>query len=183
MKFKQIAILMLLTSCVWLSVPIRGATASELNSDACDAIKILYSKNAKAREIANQASAMLVFPTVIKGGFILGGHGGDGVLLSNGRALGYYHTSSISYGLQAGVQKYGYVLFFMNHHAMNYLNRSGGWEVGTGPSLVVVDTGTAKTYSTTTMNDDIYAFIFNQKGLMAGLGLQGTKITKYTPDE
>ena len=71
----------------------------------------------------------------------------------------------------------------MNHHAMNYLNRSGGWEVGTGPSLVVVDTGTAKTYSTTTMNDDIYAFIFNQKGLMAGFGLQGTKITKYTPDE
>jgi lipid-binding SYLF domain-containing protein len=165
----------------WLSNSVRAATAQELNRDAFQALRELYAKNPKAREIANQSSAVLVFPTIIKAGFIFGAHGGDGVLMSNGVPISYYQTSAISYGLQAGAQKYGYALFFMNHKALFYLHKSGGWEIGVGPSIVVVDTGAAKSMSSTTMNDSIYAFIFSQKGLMAGLGLQGTKITPYTP--
>ena len=70
----------------------------------------------------------------------------------------------------------------MDEAAINYLNRSGGWEIGVGPSIVVVDAGVAKTLTTTTAKDKIYAFIFDQKGLMAGLGLQGSKITRIYPD-
>jgi lipid-binding SYLF domain-containing protein len=161
----------------------RAATAYELDRDARNALYALYAKSPKAAEIANQASAALVFPTVVKAGFIFGAQGGDGVLISNGRTIGFYHTSAVSYDLQAGVQKFGYVLFFMNHNALSYLHKSGGWEVGVGPSIVVVDTGTAKTLSSTTLQKDIYAFTFSQKGLMAGLGLQGTKITQYTPSK
>ena len=185
MKFTKLATTLLFTlgSLAWLSTSLHAATAYELDRDARAALHQLYSKNSKAREFAEQASAALVFPGVVKAGFILGGHGGDGALISNGKTIGYYHTSAVSYGLQAGVQKYSYVLFFMNHNALSYLSRSGGWEIGVGPSIVIVDTGTAKTTSTTTAQKDIYAFIFSQKGLMAGLGLQGTKITPYTPSK
>ena len=85
-----------------------------------------------------------------------------------------------SYGLQVGVQKFGYALFLMNDKALTYLDKSDGWEIGVGPSIVV-DQGKAKTMTSTTLRDDVYAFIFSQKGLMAGLGIQGSKITKTSP--
>jgi len=176
-------LLVTVAALAWLSTSVHAATARELDRDGRRALQELYAKNPKAAQIANQSTATLVFPTIIKAGFIFGAHGGDGVLISNGATVGYYQTSAVSYGLQAGVQKYGYVLFFMNHKALSYLRKSGGWEVGVGPSIVVVDTGTAKSMSSTTLHDDIYAFVFSQKGLMAGLGLQGTKITQYTPSK
>ena len=83
-----------------------------------------------------------------------------------------------SYGLQAGAQTFGYALFFMNAGALAYLDKSDGWEVGVGPSIVVVDEGMGKSMTSTTLTQDVYAFIFSQKGLMAGLGVQGSKITK-----
>jgi lipid-binding SYLF domain-containing protein len=178
-----IIVLFTLGTLAWLSTSLHAATAYELDRDSRLALHKLYAKNPKAAEFANQAAAALVFPTVVKAGFIFGAQGGDGALISNGGTIGYYQTSAVSYGLQAGVQKYSYVLFFMNHKALSYLHESGGWEIGVGPSIVVVDTGTAKTMSTTTAQKDIYAFIFSQKGLMAGLGLQGTKITPYTPSK
>ena len=185
MKFTNLVttVLLTLSTVALFSTSLHAATAYELDRAARRALHDLYAKNPKAVEIANQSSAMLVFPTIVKAGFIFGAQGGDGVLMSNGVTISYYQTSAVSYGLQAGVQKYGYVMFFMNHKALSYLHKSGGWEVGVGPSIVVVDTGTAKTLSSATLQKDIYAFIFNQKGLMAGLGLQGTKITPYTPSK
>jgi len=109
---------------------------------------------------------------------MVGGQYGEGALMKEGKTIAYYNTVSASYGLQAGVQKYGYVLFFMTDSAWEYLNRSDGWELGTGPSIVIVDEGKAGGISTTTGRADVYAFMFDQKGLMGGLGLQGTKITK-----
>jgi len=165
------------------SIPLHAATAEELNRDGRKALHQLYATNTKAREIAEQCSAILVFPTVIKAGFIFGAQGGEGVLFQNGEPAGYYQTTAVSYGLQAGVQKFGYVLFFMNHKALAYLHKSDGWEIGVGPSIVIVDEGVARSMSSTTLQKDIYAFIFSQKGLMAGLGLQGTKITQIHPDD
>ena len=92
-------------------------------------------------------------------------------MIEKGKVTGYYTTAGASYGLQAGAQKYGYVMFFMTDSALKSLDKSEGFEVGVGPSVVVMDEGKAKTATTTTMNDDIYAFIFGQKGLMAGLGI------------
>ena len=83
-----------------------------------------------------------------------------------------------SYGLQAGVQKFGYALFFMNQKAVDWINNTRGWEIGTGPSVVLVDKGMARTITTDTMHSGIYAFTFDQRGLMAGLGIQGSKITR-----
>ena len=100
------------------------------------------------------------------------------MLFKTGKAVGFYNTAGASYGLQAGAQKFGYALFFMNDGALGYLGRSDGFEIGVGPSVVVMDEGMAKQTSTTTLTQDVYGFIFGQSGLMAGLGLQGNKITK-----
>lgn len=102
-------------------------------------------------------------------------------MIQKGKAVAYYSTAGASYGLQIGVQKYGSALFLMNAKALAELDKADGFEVGVGPSVVVVDEGKAKTTTTTTLKDDIYAFVFAQKGLMAGLGEQGNKITRIEP--
>ena len=109
---------------------------------------------------------------------MVGGQYGEGALLTGGKTGGYYNTVQISYGLQAGAQKYGYALFLMTDPALKWIDKSDGWEIGTGPTIVVMDTGAAGALTTTTAQSEIYAFFFDQKGLMGGLGLQGTKITK-----
>jgi len=151
---------------------------ARMDSSARSALKALYSGNPIARELGKKAKAILVFPDMVKGGFMFGGQLGNGVLLRNGRGSGYYNLTAASYGFQAGLQSFGYAMFLMNDSALQYLDQSGGWEVGVGPSLVIVDGGMAKTMTTTTLRDDVYAFIFAQKGLMAGAGLQGSKITR-----
>lgn len=120
----------------------------------------------------------LFFRRSQKAGLVIGGQYGEGVLWRNGKAVAYYSTGGASYGLQAGAQTYGYALFIMHENALKALDAAEGFEVGVGPSIVVVDEGMAKSHTTTTMQDDIYAFIFSQKGLMAGLGIQGNKLTK-----
>ena len=158
--------------------PARAASAAEINRDAKKVLEKLYKKSSSAKALGEKAKAVLVFPSITKGGFMVGGQYGEGALMKEEKTIAYYNTVSASYGLQAGVQKYGYVLFFMTDSAWEYLNRSDGWELGTGPSIVIVDEGTAGGLSTTTARADVYAFMFDQKGLMGGLGLQGTKITK-----
>ena len=108
----------------------------------------------------------------------MGGQYGEGALVKAGKTVGYYNTIQASYGLQAGLQKYGYVLFLMTDSAVKYINKSDGWEIGVGPTITIVDEGVAGSATSTTLKSDIYAFFLDQKGLMAGLGLQGTKISK-----
>ena len=88
---------------------------------------------------------------------------------------------AVTFGFQAGVQTFSYALFFITDSALAYLSKSNGWAIGTGPSVVVVDEGFAKTLNTTTLSQDVYAMPFGQKGLMAGLGLEGSKITQIHP--
>lgn len=165
-----------------------AASAEEINRDAEKALEALYEKSATAKAIAENSKGVLVFPGIVKGGFLVGGQYGEGVLLSKGKGagtykvIGYYNTVQASFGLQAGLQKFGYALFFMSESAMSWLDKSGGWELGTGPTITVVDIGAASSLSTTTLQSDINCFFFNQKGLMAGLGIQGTKVTKIEKD-
>jgi lipid-binding SYLF domain-containing protein len=184
---KQIAIISLLTFAVGAALFQSGCavgtglspgTAARLDADATAALKQLYAQNPAAKKLRHQAKAILIFPDVLKGGFMIGAQTGNGVMRQNGHTVGYYNTSAASYGFQAGLQSFGYALFLMNEAALVHLHDTGGWELGTGPSLVVVDAGMAKSLSTTTLQKDIYAFIFNQSGLMAGIGLQGSKITE-----
>ena len=157
-----------------------AASRKDLDRDGTRALQTLYAQNPAARRLGEKARAVLVFPNIVKAGFLFGGQIGEGVLLKGGKPAAYYNSVAVSYGLQAGVQFFGYALFFMNDQALAYLDRSDGWEVGVGPSIVVVDSGIAKTLTSSTLTQDVYAFIFDQKGLMAGIGIQGSKITRIS---
>jgi lipid-binding SYLF domain-containing protein len=174
---------LILTTTVIASMGPRPAGAASLegvHSDVRAALGALYKSTPAAKTLAATAKGLLVFPNIIKAGFLVGAQYGEGELLKDGKVVGYYNITAGSYGLQAGVQGFAYVMFFMTDSALNYLDNTAGFEIGVGPSIVVVDAGMAKTLTTTTGRADVYAFIFSQKGLMAGLGLQGSKITKIS---
>lgn len=156
-------------------------SAAELSRSSQNALQALHAKVPAAKAVGAKAYAVLVFPSVAKAGLGVGGQYGEGALIKGGKAASFYSMAGASYGLQAGVQTFGYAMFFMTEAALKQLDKADGFEVGVGPSVVVVDEGKAKTMTTTTTKDDIYAFIFGQQGLMAGLGVQGNKITKINP--
>jgi lipid-binding SYLF domain-containing protein len=159
----------------------QSPAAAEIDREVDVGLNHLYAKTPAANALAKQAKGILVFPSIVKGGLLVGGQFGKGALRKGGKSTAYYETVAASYGLQAGVQKFGYALFFMNDAALAYLDRSDGWEIGVGPNVVIVDSGTAKALTTTTLKEDVYAFFFAQQGLMAGLGLQGSKINRINP--
>ena len=176
----MVGLLMLLTCFLGCSSLGLGSTESTISRehDAQSALQKLYAVTPGAKELGEHAAGILVFPDMTKAGFLLGGQYGTGVLFKHGRVAGFYTSTAASYGLQAGVEKFGYALFFMSEEDLNYLSKSEGWEVGVGPTLTVVDKGFASSISTTTARKGVYAFFFAEKGLMAGLGIQGTKISK-----
>lgn len=154
-----------------------AATAEDLNTDSRQALQTLYKATPFAETIAHNAKAILVFPKIIKAGLVFGGSYGEGVLLKGKQVQGYYNSVTGSWGLQAGAQSYGYAVFLMTDKAVNYIRETKGWEIGVGPTVVVVDEGVAKNLSSSTLKDDAYAFIFDQQGLMAGVSIEGTKIS------
>jgi lipid-binding SYLF domain-containing protein len=178
----RIARIAVAAGCMTLSAPAaHAASAAALARDSASALQELVDSNPGARALAKEAHAILVFPRIVKGGFLFGGQFGDGALREGGRAVGYYRSIAASYGLQAGIQAFGYALFFMNEKALEYFRKSEGFELGVGPSIVVLDKGMAAAITTTTARSDIYAVFFDQQGLMAGIGLQGAKITQIHP--
>jgi lipid-binding SYLF domain-containing protein len=172
----------LLVSVPLFAVPL-APTTTEIDQSVTVALSDLYAHNEASRTLGAKAKAVLVFPDIKKGAFIVGAQWGYGALRKGGTTVGYYRTAAASYGFQAGVKKFGYALFFMTDSALAYLDASGGWAIGTGPSVVVVDQGAARSLTTTNLRSDVYAFVFSQKGLMGGIGLEGSKITKVTSNE
>jgi lipid-binding SYLF domain-containing protein len=155
-----------------------AATTENIDAMSVSALDSLTSNNAAARAVAAQSRAVLIFPSIVKAGFVFGGAYGEGQLRRGNNVVGYYNSFTGSWGLQAGAQSYGYAVFLMNEAAENYVTTSDGWEIGVGPTVVVVDQGVAENISTSTLQDDAYAFIFDQRGLMAGVSIEGTKVTK-----
>ncbi len=155
----------------------QAASAEDLNRDAHQALQTLYRTNATAAAVSRNARAVLIFPNIVKAGLVFGGAYGEGALMKGNNVVNYYNSVSGSWGLQAGAQSYGYAVFLMNDKALDYIDKTAGWEIGVGPTVVIVDAGVAKNLSTSTLKDDAYAFIFNQQGLMAGVSIEGTKIS------
>lgn len=175
------AILILGTVLVLAPVEAWSATRAEINRDVNIALNTLYRTSPAARQISKIAKGVLVFPSIIKGSFVLGGEYGEGALRVNRKTVGYYNTIAASYGLEIGAQSFGYALFFLDQNSLDYLKKTDGWELGTTPNFVVMNEGMALNLSTTTAHSGVYAFVFNQKGLMAGISIEGSKITPIHP--
>ncbi|MFN2378152.1 MAG: YSC84-related protein [Candidatus Binatia bacterium] len=179
-SIRPLAAAFLLATAAVVTAPGHAFADDEagLRADARAALASLYAQTPSAKTLGDEAKGILVFPNVVKAGFIVGAQYGDGVLMKGGKTTGYYNTITGSVGYQAGVEKFGYALVFMTDAALQYLDKSDGWELGTGPEVVIIDQGAAASISTTTARKDVYAFYFDQKGLMAGVSIQGTKITR-----
>ena len=160
------------------TAPAWALNRDKLSRESWKALQQLESEDARAAGLMHRARGVLVFPHVIKAGFIFGGQGGDGTLFENGRAVRFYNLAGGSWGLQAGAQDFSYALFFMSRNALEYLHNTHGWSLGTGPSIVVVNQGAGASADIRSLTQDVYAFPFNEKGLMADLTLQGTKISR-----
>ena len=158
-----------------------AATAEDLDKDSMQALQTLYKTSPAAKSLAHNAKAILVFPNIVKAGLVFGGAYGEGELIKGSKVSGYYNSVTGSWGLQAGAQSYGYAVFLMTDKAVKYLEETKGLEIGVGPTVVVMDEGVAKNLSTSSLKDDAYAFIFDQQGLMAGISIEGTKISHIKP--
>ena len=159
------------------SASARAASAEDLDKASTQALQRLYKTNPAAEALSHQARAVLIFPNIVKAGLVFGGSYGEGELLEGKKIVGYYNSVSGSWGLQAGAQSYGYAVFLMTEKAVKYLHDSHGWEIGVGPTVVLVDEGVARNLSSSTLKDDAYAFVFGQQGLIAGVSIEGTKIS------
>ena len=174
------ALMLAATAIVSMSAmnPASAATAEDLEKDSRQALQTLYKAEPVAETLSNTAKAVLVFPNIVKAGLVFGGSYGEGVLIKGAKVVDYYNSVTGSWGLQIGAQSYGYAMFLMTDEAVTYVEKTKGWEVGVGPTVVVVDEGVAKNLSTSSLKDDAYAFIFSQQGLMAGVSIEGTKISR-----
>ncbi|XJJ67189.1 lipid-binding SYLF domain-containing protein [Novosphingobium sp. BL-8A] len=158
-----------------------ASSAAEIEAKSRAALHQLYAANPKAAAIGKRAKGIMVFPKIIKGGFVIAGSSGDGVLLVNDKVTKFFNISSASVGLQAGAQGYGYALFFMNNEKLAEATSNESWDVGSDPNVVMIDKGAAAELDTTTLNKAVYAFAFGQKGLMAGISLKGSRTKQIHP--
>jgi lipid-binding SYLF domain-containing protein len=171
----------LAAACALSALPAQAASRQEIDAAVAGALARLRGQPG-TKVLLDNARATLVFPSIIRGGFIFGGQYGNGALLRGETIERYYMIAGASFGLQAGAQSYGLAMFFMSDHALDFFRRSQGWEIGTGPSVVALDAGMAGSLTSTTLSQEVYAVTFGQQGLMASLSLEGTKITPITPD-
>lgn len=175
------ALPMAVATLVGLQVlPVAAQDTASLDANAKRAFDKLVATVPAAKELSKNAVAVLVFPRITRVGFIFGGQYGEGVLLRDGKPAGYYSNFGASWGLKAGVKQFGYAMFFMNETALSALSDTHGFEIGVGPSVVIVDQGVTKSLTTMNANSDVYAFVFTQQGLFAGVGLQGNRITRLS---
>lgn len=156
----------------------HAQSAGELDAAADATLQRLVTSEPVTEQMVASAAGILIFPEIVKGGLVVGAAAGDGVLRAGGGTEGYYRSVAVSYGLQAGITKFGYVMFFMDQDSLAFVRDTAGWEIGVGPNVTVADKGIAKRLSTSTVQDGIYVFFVDQEGFFAGAGVEGTKISK-----
>ena len=177
LRFESLVLILVLATVAGLR-PAYAAPAQVVDEDAQAALKALYASSPGAKALGAKAQAILVFPSIHKAAFIVGAQSGDGVLFKNGSIIGHYRVDGLLAGLEAGAQSFGYAMFFMSDAALENLRKAKGFEIGADPNIVIVDAGAAKEVSTSTVQADVYGYVFNQKGLMGGIALQGSKISR-----
>jgi lipid-binding SYLF domain-containing protein len=179
-KFNQWAItaFFMLFLSTFASADLIKKPAEVIDSEANSAIQQFYKEVKGGEAFLSKVKGYLVFPSVVKAGFVVGGKYGEGVLRVNGKSVGYYSIAAGSVGFQMGAQKASYVIAFVTQDALDKFIRSNGWEAGVDGAITVAKWGAGTDISTISYQNPIYAFVFGEKGLMYNLNLEGTKFTK-----
>ena len=170
-----------LAFCLLATVPAsvaHAASGPEIDAEVNETLRRFFREVGSSRELADKAVAMLVFPTVVKAGFAIGGEYGEGALRVRGRSIGYYNMVSASIGFQIGVQARSIILMFMTERALDGFRYSEGWEIGVDGSVALITLGVGGTIDTHNMRDPVIGFVFGSRGLMYNLTLEGAKISR-----
>jgi lipid-binding SYLF domain-containing protein len=157
-----------------------GASTPDIDTRVTSTLDHFYSQNDQHRNLAQKASAILVFPRITKAGVGVGGEYGEGALEVGGRTVGYYKVTGGSVGATLGVARHSEVILFMTDAARDHFMSSHDWSVGADASVAVVRKGAGGEYDTETLRKPVLAFLFNEKGLMGDVSLQGAKISKVS---
>ena len=155
-----------------------AASAVEIDAKIDATLKDFYSKVRGGKTLAEKAKGILVFPSVLKAGFWIGGQYGEGALRVNGETVNYYNIAGASFGFQFGAQSKSVILLFMTNKALSDFKNSAGWEAGVDGSVALADLGAGGTLDSNTLQQPIIGFVFSNKGLMVDVSLKGSKITK-----
>ena len=158
--------------------PALASKGAEIDAKADLALERLLGESETARAVNDRAIAVLVFPDIVKAGFGIGGQYGEGALRRGGATIGYYNIAAASFGLQIGAQSFSQAVFFMTEDALAFLDRSEGFELGADAKVALANEGLGYNVTTSTIQDPIIAFVFGQEGLMAGVTIEGSKITQ-----
>lgn len=176
-------VLALIASFTLIAAPAKAqmGSAQEIDYAARDTLDLLYFQVEGTRDLVRRAAAVLVFPKVFKAGIGFGGEYGEGALIERGRTLDYYNTISASFGFQFGAQARSVVILFMTPEALDNFQRVNGWKVGVDGSVALITVGGGLSMDTTKISDPVVGFIFDGKGLMYNLTLEGSKISRIHP--
>jgi lipid-binding SYLF domain-containing protein len=173
-------LLMLLSLLTLLCAPPRTQAASgpDIDGSVHATLNLFFREIWSSRELANKAVAILVFPNVIKAGFGVGAEYGEGALLIRGRTAAYFKIVSASFGFQLGAQARSVILMFMTEEALASFRQTDGWKVGVDGSVAIITIGAGGAIDTNNIRSPVIGFIFDQKGLMYNLTLEGSKISQ-----
>ena len=155
-----------------------AAQRASINSGVESTLSRLYQTAPQSRDLVKRARGVLVFPDVLKGGFIVGAEYGRGALLSNGKTQAYYSSAGGSIGFQAGAQSKAVVVLFMTDEALRNFQQSQGWEIGVDATVAVANIGANGSIDSNTIRQPVMGFVMNNAGLMAGVSLDGAKINR-----
>jgi len=158
----------------------HAASAREIDAGVHATLDRFFYKVGGARELANKAVGILVFPSIVKAGFGFGGEYGEGALLIRGRNAGYYNTVSASFGFQLGVQERSVIIAFMTPEALRQFRGTAGWKIGADASVAIITVGAGGSIDTNKITSPVVGFILDPKGLMYNLTLEGTKISRIS---
>jgi lipid-binding SYLF domain-containing protein len=174
--------LVLVMALAMAAAPYRSEAASgpEIDAAVNTALQSFEMQIVGARELANKAAGILVFPSVVKAGIGLGGEYGEGLLIINGRPGGYYNLISASFGFQLGVQTRRVIIMFMTERALASFQDTYGWKVGVDGSVAIVTVGAGGAIDTENLRSPVIGFILDPAGLMYNLTLEGSKISRIT---
>ena len=159
----------------------EAASAAEIDRDANNTLHSFVNQVPGARDLANKAAGILVFPSVVKAGIGFGGEYGEGIMLNQQKVVGYYNLISASFGFQLGVQERSVIIMFMTRDALDQFDRIAGWMVGVDGSVAIITVGIGGSIDTDKITQPVIGFIIDQKGLMYNLTLEGSKISRINP--
>ena len=174
--YRKMIVMVLVTAVA--SFGITAVYAAEGMDSKVDMTLETFKETKGASSLIDEAAGLLVFPTIVKAGLVFGGEYGEGALLVDGKTEGYYNMAAGSVGFQLGVQKKSVIIAFMDQDALDSFQRSSGWKVGADASVAVIAIGAGGMIDTKTIDDPVVAFVFDQKGLMYNVTLEGAKITE-----